>query len=125
MVDWLRLGADMEDLATQALRTGKQVTGLLRPTVIQPYRGFVADGVANTRARVMEQPIFDVVPGGLRIDATLAANLLRWVVLDIAGLEVTVTIGDQSVTVPGPTRPDRSPLDGTRCTTPHTAKAAR
>lgn len=99
MVDWLRLGADMEDLATQALRAGKQATGRLRPTVIQPYRGFIADGVANTRARVMEQPIFDVVPGGLRIDATLAANLLRWVVLDIAGLEVTVTIGDQSVTV--------------------------
>jgi len=99
MVDWLRFGADMEDLATQALRTGKQVTGLLRPTVIQPYRGFVADGVAHTRARVMEQPIFDGVPGGLRIDATLASNLLRWVVLDIAGLEVTVTVGGQSVTV--------------------------
>ncbi len=99
MVDWLRFGADMEDLATQALRTGKQVTGLLRPTVIQPYRGFVADGVAHTRARVMEQPFFDDVPGGLRIDATLASNLLRWIVLDIAGLEVTVTIGDESVTV--------------------------
>ena len=99
MVDWLRLGADMEDLATQALRAGKQATGRLRPTVIQPYRGFIADGVANTRARVMEQPVFDVVPAGLRLDARLVANLLRWVVLDIAGLEVTVTIGDQSVTV--------------------------
>lgn len=99
MVDWLQFGADMEDMATQVLRTSKRVTGLLRPTVIQPYRGFVADGVAHTRARVMEQPIFDDVPGGLRLDATLAANLLRWVVLDIAGIEVTVTIGDQSVTV--------------------------
>lgn len=99
MVDWLRFGADMEDLATQALRTGKRVTGMLGPTVIQPYRGFVADGVAHTRARVMEKPIFDDVPGGLRLDATLASNLLRWVVLDIAGIEVTVTVGDQSVTV--------------------------
>ena len=99
MVDWLRFGADMEDLATQTLRTGKQVTGLLRPTVIQPYRGFVANGVANIRARVMEQPVFDATPKGLRIDATLAANLLRWVVLDIAGLEVTVTLGDRSTTV--------------------------
>ena len=99
MVDWLRFGADMEDLATQTLRTGKQVTGLLRPTVIQPYRGFVAGGVANIRARVMEQPVFDATPKGLRIDATLAANLLRWVVLDIAGLEVTVTLGDRSTTV--------------------------
>lgn len=99
MVDWLRFGADMEDLATQTLRTGKQVTGLLRPTVIQPYRGFVADGVANIRARVMEEPVFDATPKGLRIDATLAANLLRWVVLDIAGIEVTVTMGDRSVKV--------------------------
>lgn len=89
----------MEDLATQTLRTGKQVTGLLRPTVIQPYRGFVADGVANIRARVMEEPVFDATPKGLRIDATLAANLLRWVVLDIAGIEVTVTMGDRSVKV--------------------------
>lgn len=99
MVDWLRFGADMEDLATQTLRTGKRVTGLLRPTVIQPYRGFVADGVAHVRARVMEQPVFDAEPGGLRVDATLAANLLRWVVLDIAGCEVTVTVAGNSVTV--------------------------
>lgn len=98
MVDWLRFGADMEDLATQTLRTGKRVTGLLRPTVIQPYRGFIVDGVANVRARVMEQPVYDAAPGGLRIDATLAANLLRWVVLDIAGVEVTVTVAGNSVT---------------------------
>ena len=91
MVDWLRFGADMEDLATQSLRTGKRVTGLLGPTIIQPYRGFVADGIANVRARVMEKPVFDTQPG-LRIDATLAGNLLRWVVLDMAGVEVTVTV---------------------------------
>jgi phosphatidate phosphatase APP1 len=66
--------------------------------VIQPYRGFVADGVANVRARVMEQPMFEEAPEGLRLDATLAANLLRWVVLDISGVEVTVSVGDQTVT---------------------------
>lgn len=99
MVDWLRFGADMEDLATQSLRTGKRVTGMLGPTIIQPYRGFVADGVAHVRARVMEQPVFDYQPGGLRIDATLAANLLRWVVLDIAGVEVEVTVNGNSVTI--------------------------
>ena len=88
----------MEDLATQTLRTGKRATGLLGPMVIQPYRGFVADGVANVRARVMEKPVFDAGPGGLRIDATLAANLLRWVVLDMAGIEVTVSVGGNTVT---------------------------
>lgn len=99
MVDWLQFGADMEDLATQSLRTGKRVTGLLGPTIIQPYRGFVADGVANVRARVMEKPVFDGPAGGLRLDATLAANLLRWVVLDMAGVEVTVTVAGNSVAV--------------------------
>ncbi len=98
MVDWLQFGADMEDLATQTLRTGKRATGLLRPTVIQPYRGFVADGVAHVRARVMEEPVYDAAPRGLRIDATLAANLLRWIVLDIAGVEVKVTVEGHSVT---------------------------
>ncbi len=88
----------MEDLATQTLRTGKRVTGLSRPTVIQPYQGFIADGVAHIRARAMEKPIFDIQPGGLRIDATLAANLLRWVVLDIAGLKVSVTVAGNTVT---------------------------
>lgn len=99
MVDWLRFGADMEDLATQTLRTGKRVTGTLGPTVIQPYRGFVADGVAHVRARVMERPIFETPPGGLRIDATLAANLLRWVVLDMAGVAVDITVCGRTETV--------------------------
>ncbi|MFN8125251.1 MAG: phosphatase domain-containing protein [Candidatus Nanopelagicales bacterium] len=99
MVDWLQFGADMEDLATQTLRTGKRATGTLGPSIIQPYRGFVADGVAHVRARVMEKPVFDTQAGGLRIDATLAANLLRWVVLDMAGVEVTVTVAGNSVVV--------------------------
>ena len=96
MVDWLRFGADMEDLATQTLRTGKQVTGLLGPTVIQPYRGFVENGIANVRARIMEQPVFDSEPGGLRIDATLAANLLRWIVLLVSG-GLVVLIGPSRI----------------------------
>lgn len=132
MVDWLRLGSDMEELATQTLKSGKRVTGLLRPMIIQPYRGFIADGVAHVRARVMEEPVFDAAPGGLRIDATLAANLLRWVVLDMAGVEVTVSVGGNSVTgmsnadgfvivkvpvgdvSPGWHRVDLTAMDGTR-----------
>ncbi len=98
MVDWLRLGADMEELATRTLKGAKRKSGLLRPMLIQPYRGFIADGVANVRARVMEQPVFDMAPEGLRIDATLAANLLRWVVLDMPGVEVTFSLAGQSVT---------------------------
>lgn len=97
MVDWLRLGADMEELATQTLATGKRIVGLDRPMVIQPYRGFVADGVAHVRARITEKPMINAGPEGLRIDATLAANLLRWVVLDMPGVPVTVTVGDQTI----------------------------
>lgn len=98
MVDWLRVGADMEELATSTLKGAKRKSGLLRPMIIQPYRGFIADGVANVRARVMEEPVFHAAPEGLRIDATLAANLLRWVVLDMPGVEVTVSLGGQTVT---------------------------
>ena len=98
MVDWLRVGADMEEMATQRLQDVKRKSGFLRPTVIQPYRGFVANGVANVRARVMEEPVFDAAPEGMRIDATLAANLLRWVVLDIPDVEVKVSVAGRSVT---------------------------
>lgn len=93
MVDWVRLGADMEELATQTLKGAKRVTGILRPMTIQPYRGFVADGVANVRARVREEQRFEYADDALRIDATLAANLLRWVVLDMPGVPVDVSIG--------------------------------
>lgn len=98
MVDWLRFGADMEELATRTLKGAKRRTGLLGPMMIQPYHGFVDNGVANVRARVMERPIFETGPEGLRIDALLAANLMRWVVLDMPGVEVTVSVAGQSVT---------------------------
>ncbi len=98
MVDWVRLGADMEELATQTMRGAKRVTGMLRPMTIQPYRGFVVDGVANIRARVREEQRFEDAGEALRIDATLAANLLRWVVLDMPGVDVEITVGGNTVT---------------------------
>lgn len=98
MVDWVRLGADAEELATRVLQSGKRVSGQLRPMTIRPYRGFVADGVAHVRARVLEEPRFDAAAEGLRIDAMIYANLMRWVVLDIPGAEVTISMGDVAVT---------------------------
>jgi len=98
MVDWVRLGADAEELATNALQGGKRLSGVLRPMTIQAYRGFVADGVAHVRARVMEKPRIDAAAEGLRLDASIYANLMRWVVLDMPGVEVTITAGEQSVT---------------------------
>jgi phosphatidate phosphatase APP1 len=99
MVDWVRLGADAEEFATRLLQSGKQLGGVLRPMTIRPYRGFVADGVANVRARVLEEPRMESAAESLRIDAALYANLMRWVVLDMPGADVTVSIGDVSVTV--------------------------
>ena len=98
MVEWVRLGADMEELATQTLKGAKRVSGMLRPMTIQAYRGFVVDGVATVRARVREEQRFESPDEGLRIDATLAANLLRWVVLDMPGVQVDISIGEQTVT---------------------------
>ncbi len=98
MVDWVRLGADAEELATRALQEGKRIGGVLRPMALQPYRGFITDGVAHVRARVLEKPRFEAAAEGLSIDAAVYANLLRWVVLDIPDVEVTVSIGEASVT---------------------------
>jgi phosphatidate phosphatase APP1 len=97
MVDWVRLGADAEELATSALRGGKRLGGVLRPMSIAPYRGFVVDGVAHVRARVLERPRIEAAAEGLRIDALIYANLMRWVVLDIAGIDVAISVGDSSV----------------------------
>jgi phosphatidate phosphatase APP1 len=98
MVDWVRLGADAEELATRLLQSGKRVSGQLRPMTIRAYRGFVADGVAHVRARVLEEPRIDAAAEGLRLDAMVYANLMRWVVLDIPGVEVTISMGDVEVT---------------------------
>jgi phosphatidate phosphatase APP1 len=98
MVDWVRLGADAEELATHAIAGGKRLGGVLRPMTIQPYRGFVADGVAHVRARVMEKPRIDSAAEGLRLDASIYANLMRWVVLDMPGIEVSITIRGSTTT---------------------------
>lgn len=98
MVDWLQFGADAEELATRALQSGKRISGRLRPMMIRPYRGWVADGVAHVRARVLESPRFDGAADSLSIDSTIYANLMRWVVLDLPGIEVRITMGDVSVT---------------------------
>ena len=99
MVDWMQFGADAEDVATRALQGVKRVSGRLRPMVIRPYRGWVADGVAHVRARVLEEPRFDAAAESLSLDSTIYANLMRWVVLDLPNIEVRITIGDESVTV--------------------------
>lgn len=99
MVDWLRVGADAEELATRAIQGGKRLSGHLRPLTIRAYRGFVADGVAHVRARVLEQPRFDAAADSLRMDAAVYANLMRWVVLDMPGVEVTVSLGEIETTV--------------------------
>jgi phosphatidate phosphatase APP1 len=105
VVDWLRLGADAEELATRAIQGGKRLSGHLRPMTIRAYRGFVADGVAHVRARVLEEPRFDAAADSLRIEASVYANLMRWVVLDLPGVDVTVSMGEVEETV-------RSDADG-------------
>jgi phosphatidate phosphatase APP1 len=98
MVDWLQFGADAEELATRALQSGKRISGRLRPMSIRPYRGWIADGVAHVRARVLESPRFDAAADGLSLDSTIYANLMRWVVLDLPGIEVRITMGEHSAT---------------------------
>ena len=98
VVDWARFGADMEDIAIRGLTEAKRVSSALRPMTIRPYRGFVAHGVAHVRGRVLEQPVIESAGEGLRVDAMIWANLMRWVVFDMPRVEVTVTVGDSAVT---------------------------
>ena len=56
--------------------------------------------IDGAMARVLEQPRFDAAADSLRIDAMVYANLMRWVVLDIPGVEVTFSFGDVEVTEP-------------------------
>ncbi len=97
-IDWLRVGADAEQLATRILQESQRRIGVQRPMTVRPYRGFVADGVAHVRARVQDEPRFEAAAESLSIDSTLAANLLRWVVLDRPGVTVDVSMRDVAQT---------------------------
>ena len=89
--------AGIESRLTQRRREQKISSGAFRGLHVIVYRGFVADGVAKVRVKVIETP---ELPGDSRIPYwdTAEANLRRHAALDIVGAEVELRIGKHSAT---------------------------
>lgn len=89
--------AGIESRLTRRRRDQKIQSGAFRGLHVIVYRGFVADGVAKVRVKVIEAP---ELPGDSRIPYwdTAEANLRRHAALDIVGAEVELRIGRHSAT---------------------------
>lgn len=84
--------AGIESTLTKRRRESKMKSGAFRGMHVVVYRGFVADGVAKVRVRVMEAP---ELPGDSRIPYwdIAQANLRRHAALALVGVEVELRIG--------------------------------
>ena len=84
--------AGIESTLTKRRRESKMKSGAFRGMHVVVYRGFVADGVAKVRVRVVETP---ELPGDSRIPYwdVAQSNLRRHAALAIVGVEVELRIG--------------------------------
>jgi len=89
--------AGIENSLTKRRRESKMKSGAFRGIHVIVYRGFVADGVAKVRVRVIESP---ELPGDSRIPYwdIAQANLRRHAALAIVGVAVELQIGKHSAT---------------------------
>jgi phosphatidate phosphatase APP1 len=89
--------AGIENSITKRRREQKMKSGAFRGLHVIVYRGFVADGVAKVRVRVVEAP---ELPGDSRIPYwdVAQANLRRHAALAIVGVAVELRIGAHTAT---------------------------
>ena len=89
--------AGIENSITKRRREQKMKSGAFRGLHVVVYRGFVADGVAKVRVRVVESP---ELPGDSRIPYwdVAQANLRRHAALAIVGVAVELRIGAHTAT---------------------------
>lgn len=89
--------AGIESSLTKRRRQSKMKSGAFRGMHVVVYRGFVADGVAKVRVRVVETP---ELPGDSRIPYwdIAQSNLRRHAALAIVGVEVELRIGKHTAT---------------------------
>lgn len=92
--------AGVASVADQVINRGlvevKRRRSALRPTVVVPYRGWHAGGVAHLTARCIEKPLFGVPTGRVGTGQVLRANLRRFTVLTLSGVRVRATLGTTS-----------------------------
>ena len=89
--------AGIENSITKRRREQKMKSGAFRGLHVVVYRGFVAEGVAKVRVRVVEAP---ELPGDSRIPYwdVAQANLRRHAALAIVGVQVELRIGTHTAT---------------------------
>ena len=87
--------AEIESRLTRRRRAQKIESGVFRGMQVTVYAGYVAQGVAKVRVRVVEAP---ELPGDSRIPYWEVAetNLRRHGALALVGVEVTLRIGEHS-----------------------------
>lgn len=95
------LVSTLEDKFSRFRRERKLGKGTLRATHITAYRGYVANGRAAIRFRVIEEPVLPTGTEALTDPESLRINLRRFFALSFPGVKVRVTaegVHDEAVT---------------------------
>ena len=87
--------SDLEARVAAFRRERKIGKGTLRALHIETYRGYVSDGVAHIRLRVIEEPVVPDSADILTDPKVIRTNLRRFVALALPGVRLRVIIGDQ------------------------------
>ncbi len=88
--------ADLEDRVAEFRRERKIGKDSLRATYVEPFRGYVTDGQAHVRVRVMEEPVIPAAAEAIDTRNVLRTNLRRFVALAFPGVQVRITMGEFS-----------------------------
>jgi phosphatidate phosphatase APP1 len=88
--------AGIEDWAWRTRRERKIGKGTLRATFVVAYRGYVADGRAYLRVRVMEEPVIPPPAEAITDTSVLKSNLRRFVALSFPGVKVQLSLAGTS-----------------------------
>ncbi len=88
--------AGLEDWAWRTRRERKIGKGTLRATLVMAYRGYVADGRAYLRVRVMEEPVIPPPAEVITDTSALKSNLRRFVALSFPGVKVNLSLAGTS-----------------------------
>lgn len=84
----------MSDWLNTTRRERKIGKGTLRSTYVVAYRGYVADGRANVRVRVMEEPVIPPPAEAITDTRALKSNLRRFAALSFPGVKLRLSMGD-------------------------------
>lgn len=93
-VDLVAVASAADQAVNRGLVEVKRRRMALRPTVVVPYRGWHAGGVAHLTARCVERPVFGTSATGAGMGEVLRANLRRFTVLTMPGVRVRASLGE-------------------------------